>query len=117
MNISAGSQNLLQLQNEAHVWFTIIEKHNVPNLVNKYKALLSDDEKRTKRRYHFNRHRLFFLVNHALFYVPPCPAISGSHRMNGHSPIIHMAVRKFIARNSAPHFVSIFQERNTSQPV
>ena len=52
--------------NEIHLYFSFPEKISDPELLNRYKSLLSDDELTQMSRFYFARHRHQYLITRAL---------------------------------------------------
>jgi 4'-phosphopantetheinyl transferase len=80
MPIAASSQPLLQLPpGEVHVWIVEPERITDPGLQASYRALLDAQEREKQQRFHFEKHRLQYLVSHALVrltlsrYAPVAP--------------------------------------------
>jgi 4'-phosphopantetheinyl transferase len=63
---SLGGSAIKMGLNEAHIWLAHPENIGSPELLSRYMALLSEDEREQQSRFHFERDRHIYLVAHAL---------------------------------------------------
>ncbi|ADO71799.1 4'-phosphopantetheinyl transferase family protein [Stigmatella aurantiaca] len=80
MPTSSPALPLLKLPpDEVHVWIVEPERITEPGLLESYRALLDPGERDKQQRFYFERHRLQYLVSHALVrltlsrYAPVAP--------------------------------------------
>ncbi len=57
---------LKSLESKAHIWLAVIEKNYPRKHLERYEAILSEDEIKKYKSYYFERHRKSYLISHAL---------------------------------------------------